>query len=554
MSENIAQQTFNDLLTVYYTAWFRFHPEAAVQAGVHGYEDLLRPYADDQIGALIALDEKLLSSLDELDFANINADAQIDFSLLYNATAWELHQLLEQDWRYCRPQDYVPVNAIHQLLIRPVENLHAAFKHRMQQIPDYLRGAKVYLQQHPEKIPVQWLHSAAQQAHAGIGYFRSLQKHPVVLQKFQNPARLQPLCDQAAIALEDFVRFLRHDLAPKALGCYGIGLTEYRSLLREKHFLDVEPDALHSFGEKLFRETREQLRALTLELRGDDNVEQALADISADYPQGGPDAVLDAYRQSMKLACAFVAKADLVNMPAPQTLKVMHTPVYLHHEIPFAAYEEPCYSDPQQLGHYYVTPATSDNHLAAHNKVSIDLTGVHEAFPGHHLQFVTANLNPSNSLPRMLNASATLYEGWALYCEDLMQEQGFLGQPQHRLMMLHDRMWRALRVMLDVELQCRGLSVEAATERMCNELGFSRDEAQGELAWYIQNPGVPMGYATGWALIRALREQQSQQPDFNLKAFHNQLLSVGSCALPMVICRAFGQEAWLCARRAVFSD
>lgn len=554
MPENIAQQTFNELLSGYYTAWFRFHPEAAVHAGVHGYEELLRPYADDQIGALISLDEKLLSSLDELDFGALDQDAQIDFSLLYNAAAWELHQLLDHDWRYTRPQDFVPVNAIHQLLIRPIENLHAAFKHRMQQVPDYLRGARVYLAQHPERISADWLHSAAMQAQAGAGYFRALQKHPLVIQKFQNPARLQPLCDEAASALDDFVHFLQHDLAPRARGSFACGAAEFRSMLREKHFLDVEPDALHAFGEKLFNETRAQLRVLTREMRGDDDVEQALADVRDDYPRGGPDAVLDAYRHSIKAASEFIAAKQLVNLPTQQTLKVMHTPEYLCHEIPFAAYEEPCYSDPQQLGHYYVTPAVSEGHLLAHNRVSIDLTSVHEAFPGHHLQFVTANQNPSNSLPRMLNASATLYEGWALYCEDLMQEQGYLKQPTHRLMMLHDRLWRALRVMLDVELHCRGLSVDAAAQRMCRELGFTIDEARADLAWYIQNPGVPMGYATGWALIRALREQQSQQAGFDLKTFHNRLLSVGSCALPMVICRAFGQDAWLAARRRVFCD
>ncbi|MBI3187975.1 MAG: DUF885 domain-containing protein [Gammaproteobacteria bacterium] len=554
MSENNAQQAFNELLSCYYTAWFRFHPETAVQAGVHGYEDLLRPYSDDQIGALITLDEKLLSSLDEFDFSALNADARIDYSLLYNATAWELHQLLDHDWRYSRPQDYVPVNAIHQLLIRPVENLHSAFKHRMQQVPDYLRGARVYLSQKPGKIPVEWLHSAAVQAQAGASYFRGLHKHPLMTQKFQNPARLQPLCDQAAVALDDYVRFLQHDLAPVATGSYACGVAEFRSLLREKHFLDVEPDVLHALGEKLFNETRAQLLALTREMRGDDDLEQALADIRDDYPRGGPDAVLDAYRHSMKAACDFVSTRQLVSVPASQILKVMHTPEYLRNEIPFAAYEEPCYNDPQQLGHYYVTPAVSEGDLLAHNQVSIDLTSVHEAFPGHHLQFVTANTNPVNSLPRLLNASATLYEGWALYCEDLMQEQGYLNQPGHRLMMLHDRLWRALRVMLDVELHCRGLSVDEAVHRMCRELGFSVDEARADLAWYIQNPGVPMGYATGWALIRALRAQQSQAGDFDLKDFHNKLLSVGSCALPLVICRAFGQDAWLAARANVFID
>jgi len=218
MSVSSTQQAFHALLEQYYNAWFRYHPEQAVHVGVAGFEQRLRAYSDDDIGALISLNKKVLSSLDELDFYALNAESQIDYSVLYNAVVIELHELLAHDWRYRRPQDFLPVDAIHQLLTRPVDNLHQAFKHRLQLIPEYLRGARSYLNQKPESIPPEWLNSALQQAQAGVDYFRGLVRHPEVLSKFQNPLRLQPLTEEAANAMEDFVRFLEQELKPVAAG------------------------------------------------------------------------------------------------------------------------------------------------------------------------------------------------------------------------------------------------------------------------------------------------------------------------------------------------
>lgn len=554
MSDNSAQQTFKALLEQYYHAWFRFHPEEAVQVGVAGYEEGLRAYSDDDIGALISLNEKALSSLDELDFASLDSDQQLDYSIFYNSIAIELHGLLERDWRYRQPQHYLPVEGIHQLLNRPVENVHTALKHRLQQIPEYLRNARSYMGQHPELIPPSWLKNACLQASAGARYLRDLYRHPVVMKKFQNPSRLQPLCDQAASSLDDFGKFLQQDVAPKATGDYACGEHVFQSLLTEAHFLDVSVHELYQFGQRLYDDTQQQLLALTRELRDDEDVEQALASIREDYPRGGNDALLAAYRQRMKAAFDFMVEKELVTLPKKQALKIMPTPEFLRHEIPFAAYEEPTYKDPEQQGYYYVTPVKSEGDMLEHNWASIDLTCVHEAYPGHHLQFVRANANPANSLPRLLNASATFYEGWALYCEDMMQEQDFLDRPQHRFIMLRDRLWRAMRVMLDVELHTRGLGIDEAAQRMCTHLGFTIDQAKADISWYTESPTVPMGYAVGWALIKALREQLSQQPGFILKEFHDKLLSVGSCALPLVIKRAFGGEAWEAARNKVFKN
>lgn len=553
MLNNTTQETFNSLQEQYYSAWFRFHPEVAVHIGVSGYEEYLTPFSDEEIGALISLNKKIIFSLDELTISELTTNQQMDYSILYNAASIELHELIERDWRFIMPQKYLPLEAIHQLVSRPVENLHQAMKRRLKSVPEYLRSAKNYLLQQPEKIPENWVLDAISGANTGAIYFRDLARNPEIIHKFKNPARLQPVFDDAAHAMEEFERFLRKDILPVAKGSFSCGENHFNTLLNNWHCLDVDAEKLYEFGESLFSQTQLELKELCKSLPGSDDIEEQLAKIRHQHPEAKDEHLMNAYRSRMKAAYNFVVEQGLVAVPETQALKVVETPVFLRHEIPFAAYDEPSYKDPQQKGYYYVTPARSDGHLLEHNWTSIDLTCVHEAFPGHHLQFVTANKNPENSLPRLLNTSATFYEGWALYCEDMMQEQGFLDKPEHHFMMLRDRLWRALRVMLDVELHTRNLSIDDAAQRMCDVLGFSIDQAKADLSWYSQSPTVPMGYATGWALIKALRDDESKKEGFSLKNFHSRLLSIGSCALPLVIKNEFGEESWINARNKVFN-
>ncbi|MDH5392694.1 MAG: DUF885 domain-containing protein [Gammaproteobacteria bacterium] len=527
---------FNELVKSYYKSWFRYHPEMAVAVGEAGYEEMLKPYADDDIGALITLNESLLSALQELDTGKLSENELIDFNILYSAAANELHELLEKDWRYCNPAEFLPVNAVHQLLMRPVENFHAAVKHRLQAIPSYLRGAKTFLKQKPELIPAVWLQSSIDQARAGIVFFLNLEQHPVVLKKFDKPQRIHEICEQASHAIKDFAVFLEKELQPLAAGDFACGRKTFERMLKESHFIDLNVEQLYQFGSDLFEQTQAQLNEL---LAGKD-LHQVLSKIKSDAPP--KKKLLDYYRQSMQKAQRFICEKDLISMPQAQQLSVLETPDFLSHEIAFAAYDEPTRTDPEQQGHYYVTLPVNDAGFAEHNKAAIDLTSVHEAYPGHHLQFSTANLTEgANSLVRVLNATSTFYEGWALYCEELMVEQGYLKKPEHKVIMLRDRLWRALRIMIDIDIHTRGMSIDAAAQRLCDELGFEAGQAKAELNWYSLAPTVPMSYATGWALIKAAREILEQEPDFDLKKFHDDLLSAGSVPLPLVFRSRFGE-------------
>lgn len=537
---------YNDLIDLYYRTWFRYHPEVAVDLGVEGYSDRLTPYGDDDIGALNALHEKLINTIDEMDASALDEDQQIDLQLMYGQALIESKQLVEQDWRLRDPTKFLPVNAIYQLTVRPVRDLGHALRARLQAIPGYLRGAKGDLQTEPELIPPIWLESAIAEASEGVKYLRSLHQHPK-LQSF----RLGSELDAAAQALQDFTGFLEKNIAPKAQGDFACGRDMFELMLTHCHGLDINADSLRQFGEKLFNDIAEQLKQVACQLQGNDDIAALTEKIQKQFrPQHD---LLPIYKAQMQAAHDFIKAKHLVSLPEQEQLHVVETPSFLRHQIPFAAYWEPMPTDPSQTAYYYVTPPQDEESWGEHNLVSLQHTCVHEAWPGHHLQFVTANSRSvSHSLPRLINISASMYEGWALYSEQLMVEQGFLQQPESQFVLLKDRLWRALRVMIDVDLHVNGKDLASVAKAMHERLGFSHAQAMGELSWYTQAPTVPMGYATGWALINTARSRmQSISEGFDLCQFHDQLLSAGSIGLPWVIRRAFGEPLWNSVRQSV---
>ena len=534
------------IIDLYYRTWFRFHPEVAVDVGIAGYANLLKPYGDDELNALKILNVKLISSLDELNINTLSQDQQIDLQLMRSSAVLQLESFAYRDWRLCDPGRFLPVHAIYQLTVRDVENKEVAFRERLAAIPTHLRGARSWLDMEPAKIPLIWLESAVAEAEGGAEFFHELKQHPEI-----NSYRVSEELEHAAHALVDFASYLKNDLAKEAKGDFACGREYFDLILQERHFLNIKADELYSFGERLFNETEQELKKITNDLQGNDDIEGLMKKIQQHHPK--KENVLDEYRKQMLAARQFVEDNDIVSMPGKENLKVIETPGFLQHQIPFAAYYEPSPTDVKQQGYYYVTPAKTEDDLGEHNIISLKHTCVHEAWPGHHLQFVKANIKPTSStLPRLLNTSATLYEGWALYCEQLMHELGFITEPESRFVLLKDRLWRALRIMIDVGIHTRGLSLDDAASLMQQKLGFSKSQAMGDLTWYTHAPGVPMGYATGWALINNLKEQQQKKEQFNLKTFHDTLLSSGSIALSLSIVRGFGLSAWQKAHQAVF--
>jgi uncharacterized protein (DUF885 family) len=531
---------FTEFCDDYFRKYFEFHPTEAIYYGIEGYDHLLNDYSDETYLAERRFVDDSLDALRRIPVEDLDPDQKIDHALLEGKLAIQSYEHAKEDYRLKWPDTYSPIDAIYILTVRATNDLPGNLLSRLNQTPAPIRQGIANLGCKEANPPKLWTEMALEGAKGSVSFLENLPSHPKVQSAGIEPRALQAAIDKAKSAVADFATFLERDLLPRSKGVYAVGVEHYNLLLRKKHFLEHDAQSLLKWGEDLFTKTKRELTELTGKIAPGKNIEAAALAIQEKHPSNND--VLSAYQKAMEGARRFVLEKNLVSFPPKEELHVVHTPEFRRHEIPFAAYLSPSPKDPDQVGYYYVTPVGDDDLLREHNWVGLENTSVHESYPGHHLQFSVANsLSAASTLPRLMNESSVFYEGWALYCEQLMQEQGFLKSKEHRFVMLKDRLWRALRIIIDVKTQIGKMTYDEAADLMVRELHFPRAQACADLNWYSQSPSVPMGYALGWSIINRLRDQEQSRlgREFNLRDFHDKLLSAGSISLPLVEKRHF---------------
>ena len=532
--------SFAEYCTDYFRKYFELHPTDAIYYGIESYDHLLSDCSDEHYREEKAFVEESLNKLGKISTEGLNLDQTIDYALLEGQLTIQSYEHRKEDYRLKWPDIYLPIDAIYILTVRSTNDLAANLLSRLNRSPQLIQQGIDNLSRRDANPPKLWTQMAIEGAKGGASFLDNLPSHPKVQASVKETVRLKTAIETAKDAINDFASFLERDLLPRSNGVYAVGEEHYNLLLKNKHYLDHHAESLLALGENLFIETKRELNALAEELAPGKGIEQVARSIQEKHPS--IDEILSVYQTAMRAAREFVREKKLVSFPPKEELHVVPTPEFRRHEIPFAAYLSPSPKDPDQAGYYYVTPVTDDDLLREHNWVGLENTSVHESYPGHHLQFTVANSIPAAStLPRLMNESSVFYEGWALYCEQLMHEQGFLKTKEHRFVMLKDRLWRALRIIIDVKTQTGRMSYDEAADLMVRELHFPRAQACADLNWYSQSPSGPMGYALGWSMINRLRDQERARLDnrFNLREFHDKLLSAGSISLPLVERRHF---------------
>ena len=242
---NQAAVAFDDIVDTYYHTWFRYHPEAAVDAGVEGYAHLLTPGGAARRGALVCLNDELRVGLEELDVGELDPERALDLKLLQGAIQVENQGLLDIEPRQPHPGQWLPVNALYQLTIRPVAGFEAVLRVRLEAVPAHLHAAQEDLRPQAARIPLPWLQSAVTESRQGAGFVRALPQHP----KLAGIAGLEQPLERVAQALVDYAVFLENELAPQAAGGFACGRPRFETLLQQRHFLDVGVDALYAFGQ-----------------------------------------------------------------------------------------------------------------------------------------------------------------------------------------------------------------------------------------------------------------------------------------------------------------
>jgi uncharacterized protein (DUF885 family) len=339
----------------------------------------------------------------------------------------------------------------------------------------------------------------------------------------------------AGEAVDRFATHLRDRLLPVAGDGCAAGRDTLVAILADEHMLDETPERIAAVGRGMVAETAAAMDEAAAAM-GFASAAAAVAAVQEDSPADA-DALVAGYVDAVNAAHDYVRAHDLVTLPETERLSVEPTPEFMRAALPFAGYEGPGPFETVPRGFYWVTvpraglsPEGLRTALSAHPFASMPTVGVHEAYPGHHTQFVRAAGAPT--LARRiatLPAGGTLtIEGWAFYCEEMMERQGFLAAPDVRLMRLNDQLWRACRVVIDMEVHLGLMSFGEAVEYLSANAHIGRFEAEQEVRWYVRAPGYPMSYLIGKRELVDLSRLWSARRSTTVKAFHDAVLDWGA--------------------------
>jgi uncharacterized protein (DUF885 family) len=386
----------------------------------------------------------------------------------------------------------------------------------------------------PRQVPAVWAETALEQARQAPGLFVGLLPAMAAGAAPELAPELGQAGQEAAQAIEAYAAFLQNQVLPQCAGDFSVGREYFDELLRERHMVDYDADELLATGWEQFRQTRAQMEALARQIDPNRTVQELLEEAKEDHPDAA--GLLDAYRQAVAEIRQYVIDHEIATIPQGESLRVIETPEYLRPILPYAAYMSPGILEEQQEGIFIVTPvdpgqsaADQEQKLKGHYWAKLPITALHEAYPGHHLQLVWAN--SLETLPRRMGSFiATLFiEGWAFYCEELLEQMGYIAQPVQRLGRLSDQLWRAARIILDVSLHTRSMPVQEAVDFLVKECQLEPANALAEVRRYTQTPTQPQSYLMGkLAILDIVGEFRAARPELSMRDMHDAILGCGS--------------------------
>lgn len=515
--------------------YLKHEPIAATFFGLHDYDRELPDVTIDGFAAANARAKAYLATLDRFDPEKLSMSDRIDRALLAARFETDVREHTQLASHRHNPSLYadIAVNAVYSLLMHGPEHMDE----RLPALDARLRGIPVVLESGQANLvrsPVIWTRIAIEEAKGGVDFLRD----DIGPLAGRYPQLQEPLV-RAIGAFDSFRTFLAERHISRDGVSFAIGRDLFDFKLKREHLLPYDCASLLEFGHEAMRATLAALDRTAAQIDSAKSWGELVGILRTDHPD--EKNLLDEYRRGVDEARRFVIDRHLVTMPADDQLDVVETPPFMRPTVPYAAYMPPGPYEKTQRGLYYVTPIDSNlssaeraEQLLGHNRYGMLLTNVHEAYPGHHVQLVKAN--ETKSAVRKLLENTVLIEGWALYCEQLVLDEGMTQDPRVRLFQLKDQLWRACRVVIDVKLHTGEMTFDEAVAMLVDVAHLERPNAVGEARRYTQSPTQPMSYLTGKHQIMALRENERARlaSQFDLLDFHDRLLAQGSIPISLI--------------------
>ena len=476
---------FQKIAHDYIEQYLQANPEAATDLGDHRFDGQLTDYSPDARAKELATLKEVRGKLNAMDASQLTGANSIDFRILKENIDYQIfraEELKEPEWN---PLVYMQslANSLYLLVARDFaspEQRIPNLRQRMEGIPRVIAQAKANLQ-HPPRVhtetAIQQTQGAINLVHEGLA--------PLLDRAPQMKKELAPVQEKTVAALNDYKAWLQNTLLPRSDGNFRLGAEKFRKKLRFALASDLSMEEIMKRAQADLKQTQTAI------------YETALPLYKKYFPSADPAAIADKHKVTVTVldklaeqhpddatvvdyakevvgeATNFVRSHNLVTIP-DTPLDVIAMPEFKR-GVAIAYCDSPGPLDKNGKTFFAVAPTPKDwskerkeSFFREYNNYEIrDLT-VHEAMPGHYLQLAHANEFSAPTLVRAIFRSGAFIEGWAVYCEQMIAEQGY-GGPEVKMQQLKMRLRMIANAILDQSIHAGNMTEKEAMDLMMKE-------------------------------------------------------------------------------------
>lgn len=565
--ESISQQAdsaFSSFFQEYLDGDLRMRPLTATYLGDHRFDDRLDDLSSEARASRTAFVRKTLENLPMvIDFEDLSRPSQIDFEILKHELEKELW-LAENTKRFERDprvyNNYIN-DSIYLLLTQstlPKETNIRNCISRMALIPQVIEAAKKNLAAPPRVIT----ETAIRQNRGAISFYEG--ELFALAGETPQKTRLEGAAARVVNELKGYQRFLEEQLLPGANGEWRIGRKKFEQKVELELDAGLSADQVLSDAKAEFTRVVDEMYVIARQLWSryfpdtvlppDDpdgrraTIQHVLQEIGREH--GSPeDLILDA-RNTVNRIREFIRSRKLLTLPEPDRCQVIEMPEFQRgNSIAFLNSAPPL--ENSAISIYAISPPPSDwnidrvtSFMEEYNRHMLQILTIHEAYPGHYVQLEYANRNPS--LVRRILGSGVYVEGWAVYTEQTLLDQGYgNGDLALRLSQLKFYLRAVGNAILDHNMHCTTITDDEALKFLVDEVFQSEGEARLKIIRAKQSSVQLSTYFVGRMAHYRLRQkiQREMGEAFDLGGYHEAVLKQGSVPvkyLPELVRLYFG--------------
>jgi hypothetical protein len=523
--------------------YFKFNPTTGTSSGFHQYDTLLENYSkagvDIQIRALQSAEKQ---------FSALPGDPDRDLILNYiRATLLNLQQV--RPWEK-NPDSYSSGVTVSIFVIMsrtfapPADRLQSVIA-RERQIPAVFEAARANLK-NPPRI---YTEVAIEQLPGIVSFFQN--DVPAAFKQVTDPKLLADFQNSNAAvidALNSYLAYLKNDLLPRSHGDFRLGADRFRKKLLYEEMVDLPLDKLLEIGMADLRRNQEAFKQTATKIDPGKTPRQILDEATHDHP--APDHLLQSFRDVLGGLKDYITAQQIITIPSPVLPILEETPPFMR-ALTTASMDTPGpYEKVAKEAFFNVTlaepswtPKEVEEHMESFNRGTIISTAIHEAYPGHYVQFLWMQTIPSK-VRKLLGANSNA-EGWAHYCEQMMLDEGYgNGDLKLRLGQLQDALLRNARYIVGIQMHTGHMTYEQGIDFFVQEGYQTRALGERETKRGTSDPTY-LYYTLGKLEILKLREDYKKMRGdaFTLHEFHDRFMREGTPPIKIVRKALLGNDS-----------